>query len=82
MCTNLLQIIDINEKKTITDKQNNSYTPPSTKQNLNLTESSIKKISTNILSNTLPVCKDPLRSISRPKKKLYTIFTSKKKNTI
>ena len=27
----------------------------------------------------LPVCKDPLRNISRPKKNLYDIFTSKEK---
>ena len=77
--TNSLLITEINEKIIITEKQNNSYTPPSTKQNLNLTQDSNKKLSTNILPNNLPVCKDPLRNVSRPKQNLYTIFTSKKK---
>ena len=42
-----------------------------------------KKLSTNMLENTIPVGKDPKRSISQPKQNRYTIFTSKRnKKTI
>ena len=77
VCTNLLQITEITKQITITDKQHNSYTPPSTKKNLHLPQGPIEELSTNILANTLPICKDPLRNISHPKHNLYTIFTSK-----
>ena len=77
VCTNLLQIIEITEQTTIIDKQHHSYTPPSTKKKICLPQGPIKKLSTNILANTILVCKDPLRNISHHKHNLYTIFTSK-----
>ena len=80
ICTTLVQITEINEQITITDKQNISYTLPSTKYNLHSPQGRINKLSKNILANILPVYKDQLRNISRPKKNLYTVFTSKIKN--
>ena len=77
VCTNLVHITDIPEQTPITDKTHNFYIPPSTKKNSHLPQSTNKKLSTNILANTILVCKDPLRNISHHKHNLYTIFTSK-----
>ena len=75
-CTNLVQITDILEQTSITNKTHKLYTA-STKNNINVPQDINLKLRTNILENTIPVCKDPNRNISHPKKNLYTIFTSK-----
>ena len=77
VCTNLVQITDIIEQTPITDKTHNFYTPPSTKNNLHLPKGTNKKLSTHILVNAIPVCRDPKRTILHPKQNIYTIFTSK-----
>ena len=64
VCTNLLQLTEITEQKTITDKKHNSYTPFSSKKNLHIPQGPIKKLRTNILANNIPACKDPLRYIT------------------
>ena len=56
VCTNLVQITDILEQTPITDKTHNFYTPPPTKKNLHSPQGTNKKLSTNILANTIPVC--------------------------
>ena len=68
VCTNLVYITDIPEQTPITDKTHNFYIPPSTKKNLHLPQGTNKKLSTNILGNTIPVCGYPQRNISHPKK--------------
>ena len=70
VCTNLAQITNMPEQTPITDKTHNFYIPPSTKKNLHLPQSTNKNLSTNILANTIPVCKDPQRNISHPKQNL------------
>ena len=77
VCTNLVQITDIPEQIPITDKTHNFYTPPATKKNLHLPQGTNKKLGTNILANTIPLCKDPQKNISHPKQNIYTILTSK-----
>ena len=68
VCTNLVQITDILEQTPITEKTHNFYASPSTKNNLQLPQGTNKKLSTNILGNTIPVCGYPQRNISHPKK--------------
>ena len=77
VCTNLVQITDILEQTPITEKTHNFYASPSTKNNLQLPQGTNKKLSTNILVNTIPVSKDPKRNRLHPKQHLYTIFISK-----
>ena len=76
VCTNLVQITGILEQTSLTDKTHKFYTAL-TKNNIHVLQDINKKLSTNILEDTAPVCKDPKRNISHPKQNLYTIFTSK-----
>ena len=55
VCTNLVQLTDILEQTSITDKTDKCYTI-STKNNISVPQDINKKISTHILENTIPVC--------------------------
>ena len=55
-CTNLVQITDILEQTSITNKTHKLYTA-STKNNINVPQDINLKLRTNILESTIPVCK-------------------------